>query len=134
MPVASESSLALFLVPKKNRHPEFPERRYLAGVDSPVRANNIDTAKFRVCSAECFNKIIPVAYIAIGNESTRIVFKRHFSLWALATTNECGIAAKIVEAFCGFKTYARRGTSNKPGFAGETLQGLYRLELLGQSP
>jgi hypothetical protein len=99
-----------------------------------VRANNIDTAKFRDCSVEYFNKIIPVAYIAIGNESTRIVFKRYFSLWALATTDECDIAAEIVEAFCGFETYARRGTSNKQGFAGETLQGLYRLELLGQSP
>ena len=76
----------------------------------------------------------PVAHIAIGNESTRIVFKRYFSLWALATTNESDIAAKIVEAFCGFKTYARRGTNNKQSFAGETLQGLYRLEFLGQSP
>jgi len=99
-----------------------------------ARANNIDTAKFRVCSVECFSKIIPVAYIAIGNGSTRIVFKRYVSLWALATTNECDIAAKIVEAFCGFKTYARRGTSNKKGLASETLQGLYRPELLGQSP
>jgi len=35
------------------------------------------------------------------------------------TANERDIAAKIVEAFCGFKTYARRGTSNKQVLNGQ---------------